>query len=233
MGEEAVWREGKFTDGQINNLALFRPDTNIDAVVYLHREIECARAMELPISLGSDDSLTVWLNGQKTPRGEHRPRLRSGSKSCGPQTESRQEQSAPEDWPGLGRMGVLLPDQGRHSQDGILEFRRRVRGSRSWLTRSRRRRQGRHADRLRCQWRWPAGFPVRSRFGTAGTEHGERLCRGERLRHRLSRRQGRPRFRRFRQRWPSRSVRAAARWLQAVPQRRQGPLLATSRTKAV
>jgi hypothetical protein len=64
-GEEAAWREGKFTDGQVNNLALFRPDNNIDAVVYLHREIECAAPMELPVSLGSDDSLTVWLNGQK------------------------------------------------------------------------------------------------------------------------------------------------------------------------
>ncbi len=28
-------------------------------------EIDCARPMELPISLGSDDSLTVWLNGRK------------------------------------------------------------------------------------------------------------------------------------------------------------------------
>jgi hypothetical protein len=64
-GEEAIWREGKFNDGEINNLALFRPDNNVNAVVYLHREIECAKAMELPISLGSDDNLTVWLNGQK------------------------------------------------------------------------------------------------------------------------------------------------------------------------
>ncbi|HTU16544.1 MAG TPA: VCBS repeat-containing protein, partial [Gemmataceae bacterium] len=64
-GQQALWREGKFTDGQINNLALFRPDSNIDAVVYLHREIACAKPMELPISLGSDDSLTVWLGGQK------------------------------------------------------------------------------------------------------------------------------------------------------------------------
>jgi len=64
-GEEAIWREGKFNDGEINNLALFRADNNVNAVVYLHREIECARAMELPVSLGSDDSLTVFLNGQK------------------------------------------------------------------------------------------------------------------------------------------------------------------------
>jgi hypothetical protein len=64
-GEQAVWRQGKFTDGQINNLALFQPANNIDAVAYLHRQIDCARAMDLPISLGSDDSLKVWLNGAK------------------------------------------------------------------------------------------------------------------------------------------------------------------------
>jgi hypothetical protein len=64
-GEEAVWREGKFTDGAINNLALFRPNNNVDAVVYLHREIQCSKAMDLPVSLGSDDGLVVWLNGQK------------------------------------------------------------------------------------------------------------------------------------------------------------------------
>ena len=64
-GQEAVWRDGPFTDGQVNNLALFRPDSNTDAVVYLHRQIDCTRAMELPISLGSDDSLIVWINGRK------------------------------------------------------------------------------------------------------------------------------------------------------------------------
>ncbi|MHB1425225.1 MAG: FG-GAP repeat domain-containing protein, partial [Gemmataceae bacterium] len=64
-GQQAVWREGKFNDGEVNNLALFRPDCNNDAVVYVHREIDCTRPMELPISLGSDDSLTVWLNGRK------------------------------------------------------------------------------------------------------------------------------------------------------------------------
>jgi hypothetical protein len=64
-GVVAEWKEGKFHDGEINSLALFQPDCNVDAVVYLHREIECTRAMELPVSLGSDDSLTVWLNGQK------------------------------------------------------------------------------------------------------------------------------------------------------------------------
>jgi hypothetical protein len=64
-GEQAKWREGKFTDGKINSLALFRPQNNFNAAVYLHREIEVSTPTDLPISLGSDDTLTVWLNGQK------------------------------------------------------------------------------------------------------------------------------------------------------------------------
>jgi hypothetical protein len=64
-GVPAQWRAGNMPDGQVHNLMLFRPDCNNDAVVYLHREIECSRPMELPVSLGSDDSLIVWLNGQK------------------------------------------------------------------------------------------------------------------------------------------------------------------------
>jgi hypothetical protein len=64
-GQEAVWQKGDFTDGQVNNLALFKPENNGNSVVYLYREIECAKATDLPVSLGSDDTLTVWLNGQK------------------------------------------------------------------------------------------------------------------------------------------------------------------------
>jgi hypothetical protein len=64
-GVKAVWKEGRFTDGQGNNLALFGGPNNTDAVVYLYREIECGGATELPVSLGSDDTLTVWLNGEK------------------------------------------------------------------------------------------------------------------------------------------------------------------------
>jgi hypothetical protein len=63
--EEALWRPGKFTDGEVQSLALFKPENNTDAVVYLYREIECARPLDLPVSLGSDDTLTVWLNGQQ------------------------------------------------------------------------------------------------------------------------------------------------------------------------
>jgi hypothetical protein len=64
-GEEAAWKEGKFNDGEINNLALFKPENNVDAAVYVYREIESDKPRELPVSLGSDDTLTVWLNGEK------------------------------------------------------------------------------------------------------------------------------------------------------------------------
>ena len=64
-GQQAVWKEGKFTDGQVNSLALFQPHNNQNAVVYLHREFNCAAPMELPVSLGSDDGLAVWLNGTR------------------------------------------------------------------------------------------------------------------------------------------------------------------------
>jgi hypothetical protein len=64
-GKEVEWKEGKFTDGEVNNLALFAPEYNVNAVVYLHREINSKTARELEISLGSDDALVVWLNGEK------------------------------------------------------------------------------------------------------------------------------------------------------------------------
>src|SRR5204863_4538847 len=35
------------------------------SLVYMHRGIETATPMELPCTFGSDDTLTVWLNGEK------------------------------------------------------------------------------------------------------------------------------------------------------------------------
>ncbi len=65
-GSQASWKENKdFRDGEINNLALFEPQFNTNSVVYLYREILCTAPTELPISLGSDDTLTVWLNGKQ------------------------------------------------------------------------------------------------------------------------------------------------------------------------
>lgn len=64
-GGNVAWKLGNFADGNINNLMLFAPQLNNDSVIYLQREIEVAAPTELPVSLGSDDTLTVWLNGEK------------------------------------------------------------------------------------------------------------------------------------------------------------------------
>lgn len=63
--KQVGWVKANFKDGAINNLALFEPQNNQDAVIYLYRQIDSNAARDLPISLGSDDSLTVFLNGQK------------------------------------------------------------------------------------------------------------------------------------------------------------------------
>ncbi|MCS6977295.1 MAG: VCBS repeat-containing protein [Gemmatales bacterium] len=64
-GGKVAWRDVEFADGVANNLAIFGGNLNNDAVVYLHREIEAKAAVELPVAFGSDDTLTVWLNGEK------------------------------------------------------------------------------------------------------------------------------------------------------------------------
>ena len=58
------WQKGNFPDGQVNNfIPLFKnPD---DSACYVFREIECAAETELPCSFGSDDTLTVWVNGDR------------------------------------------------------------------------------------------------------------------------------------------------------------------------
>lgn len=64
-GEKIGWKQGNFADGQVHNLAIFKPEHNNDAVIYLHRELDFGGAVELPVSFGSDDTLTVWLNGER------------------------------------------------------------------------------------------------------------------------------------------------------------------------
>jgi hypothetical protein len=64
-GEKVGWKEGPFSSGTINNLALFKPVCNENAVVYMCREIESPGAMDVPATFGSDDGLAVWINGAK------------------------------------------------------------------------------------------------------------------------------------------------------------------------
>jgi hypothetical protein len=63
-GESAQWREyPNFRVGHINDLKRFR--NNAWACIYLYHEIVVKEAFALPVSLGSDDTLTVWLNGER------------------------------------------------------------------------------------------------------------------------------------------------------------------------
>jgi hypothetical protein len=65
-GGKAGWKQGTFADGSVQTLTgLFKPELNAWSVVYLYREIAAKAPTELPISLGSDDTLTAWLNGKK------------------------------------------------------------------------------------------------------------------------------------------------------------------------
>jgi len=63
-GKDVAWKEfPDFKVGRIVNLARFKD--NGDSVVYLTHEFEVKEAFDLPVSFGSDDTLTVWLNGQE------------------------------------------------------------------------------------------------------------------------------------------------------------------------
>ncbi len=62
--QKVRWREMPFQDGQVQSLLPHFADKTF-GVAYLYRAIHAPAAMQLPISLGSDDTLTVWLNGEK------------------------------------------------------------------------------------------------------------------------------------------------------------------------
>ncbi len=63
---KVAWRKTVFKDATINNLAIFgKPDLNNDAVCYVAREITATGTTEIPISLGSDDGLAVFVNGER------------------------------------------------------------------------------------------------------------------------------------------------------------------------
>jgi hypothetical protein len=65
-GTKAVWRETAYRDGQVNDLFnLYQGNNRVWAACYLYREIDSTHDIELPVSLGSDDTLTVWCNGEK------------------------------------------------------------------------------------------------------------------------------------------------------------------------
>ena len=58
---EIKWTAKKFEDNGVNSLTEFGQN----CATYLSREIEVANAVDVPASFGFDDTLTVWLNGEK------------------------------------------------------------------------------------------------------------------------------------------------------------------------
>jgi len=63
-GQTVTWTKFKsFPIGSIVDLKRFKQSDN--CVVYLYHEIEVDKATTLPISLGSDDYIKVWLNGEQ------------------------------------------------------------------------------------------------------------------------------------------------------------------------
>jgi len=61
--QPVAWKRfGDFKPGTITDLRLF--SDNDGSCIYLFHEFEAAAATVLPLSLGSDDTLTVWFNGQ-------------------------------------------------------------------------------------------------------------------------------------------------------------------------
>ncbi len=60
------WKEFKgFSLGKVVNLAPLCPKDKNDAVVYLYHEFDSEREFKLPLSLGSDDSISVFFNGTR------------------------------------------------------------------------------------------------------------------------------------------------------------------------
>lgn len=55
------WTKKNYQDGTVNSLMEY----GNNCATYLYREIEAAAPLRLPVSLGSDDTLTVWINGEK------------------------------------------------------------------------------------------------------------------------------------------------------------------------
>lgn len=65
-GADIGWSEQKFVDGQVTSFLPILPEPlKYNVTSYLYREIDCETPAEVDCSFGSDDTLTVWLNGEK------------------------------------------------------------------------------------------------------------------------------------------------------------------------
>ena len=65
-GRRVGWEEFKgFTPGRVVDLLRLFPRDRTDSVVYLYHTFDSPRAFKLPLSLGSDDTVSVFFNGKR------------------------------------------------------------------------------------------------------------------------------------------------------------------------
>lgn len=63
---QIAWQKKEWPDATVTDFLSSSPQPLQENVAnYVYREIEAEVACEVPVSLGSDDTLTVWINGQK------------------------------------------------------------------------------------------------------------------------------------------------------------------------
>lgn len=64
--QQTAWQKKEWPDGAVHDFLSSLPQPLHENVAnYLTREIEAEAACEVPASFGSDDTLTVWVNGKK------------------------------------------------------------------------------------------------------------------------------------------------------------------------
>lgn len=72
-GAKVAWQEFKgFTTGRVVNLApLFARRDQTNSVAYLYHEFDSDREFRLPLSLGADDTCSVFFNGRRLLHEDH------------------------------------------------------------------------------------------------------------------------------------------------------------------
>lgn len=65
-GEKVTWKKGKFREGQNNSLRLFpKREHRHNTAIYLYRQIDLGGAAEVPVDIGREGTLAVWVNGRR------------------------------------------------------------------------------------------------------------------------------------------------------------------------
>ncbi|HEY1186333.1 MAG TPA: hypothetical protein VGE74_01690 [Gemmata sp.] len=71
-GAKVAWKEYPgFKPGQVVDLQKLFPRVRTNAVVYLYHTFESPRAFKLPLSFGSDDYISVFVNGTRVLHEQH------------------------------------------------------------------------------------------------------------------------------------------------------------------